>query len=316
MMRCSRLLPLIALSIAFTVAEPVLSVSPATVWAQDDEDEDEDEDDEFETFHIGGRLGIWYRPEISMDAKIGGDQGLANIIPDTFDIERDLGVSQNVISDYGNDFDENAIMELELFVETEWIGIYVLLVAPYEYQGKTTLTKTIEFGGQQFSASTDVESTFRQWYGGLDFEINILNNRYVRVSPLLGIRALGIDWEIEENSPLGLSADTKDIDTPLEMDDLQIFPYPELGIDVRVGYRDYIDVGLKVAGSFLSGYDVEGGTIRVELTATAYPLPWVGIQVGARYLSYDFESEGDDPADQYNIDLEFTGLMFGIIVRL
>lgn len=315
-MRSARLVFLLAL---LGFATPGLLLAPAPAYAEDTGGDDDD--DEFETMWIGAKLGAWYRPNMDMDVQVNGPDTAGNplfsLVGTDFDIKRDLGVSENVFTEHDGDFNREAIPELEIFLETEWVSFYFFFVPPFEYRGEATLTRTIVFAGQTFSASTPVESSFEQFYLGFDVTVNIFNNRYFKIAPLVGIRTLGIDWELKAPM-LGLKADTSDIASPLEFDDFQAFPYAEVGGDIRVGYRDYIEVGVKFSGSWLSYFDVEGSTYRLEAFVAVYPIPWIGIQVGARSAVFDLKKKGSDvdpDETDFDIDLEYTGFTGGVTVR-
>ncbi|RMG16201.1 MAG: hypothetical protein D6731_06725 [Planctomycetota bacterium] len=298
------------LSLALSAPAACATLAPAPAYA------DDDDDDEYESNWIGARLGIWYRPEIHMRADVGGNQGgLLGLIGGTdFDIERTLGVEQNIHSEYTPDLNQNALWELEFFVDTDLFSVYVTLVPPYEYHGTKTLTEQIEFGGQVFNASTNVKSVFEQMLVSLDATFNIFDNRYFKLAPLAGIRFLLIDWELEETTG-GLKADTSDIDSPFSWEDFEIFPTPELGLDVRVGYRDIFEVGGRVSASYVQYLDMEGGTYRAELFVRLYPIPILGIEVGYRFLLYDISSRTDDPTQNWDFDLEFSGFTAAVTLR-
>lgn len=295
--------------------------APAT--AQDEEGGEEETSSEFETNWIGLRVGSWFRPSINMDVQVTGRStslaAVTNVIGSEFDIERDLGVSSQPRSEHLVDFDAEAVLEIEPFIETDFISVYGFLVTPFEYRGTRTLTREIRFGGATFAASSTTKSTFNQFFMGTDVTINIFNNRYFRVSPLVGLRAIGIDWEIESSGPLStlIKGDTSDIKAPFKVGRYQILPYPEVGVQLHAGYRDYVDVALRVAGSYIGYYNIEGGTLRVELTATVYPIPWIGIQVGGRYLDYDLRSQASSrKRGSFDFDLNFVGATIGLIVRI
>lgn len=289
----------------------LLSVTlAAPVRAQDDEA------DEFDTSWFGARIGIFYRPEMDLKAEVSGSgtQGntLFGLLGTSLDIQDDLGVTETVESEY---MFQNGILEGELFFDTRWASISLWGIAPYEYKGDTALTRTINFGGAQFSASTPVESRFRQYHVGLDVKINVINNRYLRLSPIVAARFLAIDWEVRAPQA-GLVGDTSDIDTPLKYDDAALIPYPELGLEVRAGLRDWIEADLKVTGSVFTYGSLEGGTITLDVGVTAYPIPFVGVRVGGRYMEFDIQSkDDDDPDDSFDLDLEYLGATLSLIVR-
>jgi len=290
----------------------------APARAQDDE-VDADDDDDFDTSWFGARVGLYYRPQMNLRAQVSGQPEvpgfggqLVGLLGTSIDIERDLGVTETVESEY---MFNNGIVEGEVFVDTRWASISLWGIMPYEYRGKTNMTRTVNFGGQQFTASTPVESKFRQYHVGLDVKINIINNKFVRLSPVVGVRLLGIDWEVRDLTT-GLKGDTSDIDTPLKYDEAAIIPYPEVGLEVRAGLRKWIEADAKLTGSYFTYDNIEGSTLTLDVGVTGYPIPYLGVRVGGRYMEFDVQSvDDDDPDDSFDLDLEYLGATLSIIVR-
>lgn len=296
---------------ALALAALALLLAPAPALAEDKDDDD----DEFDTSYIGARLEYWYRPAMDMQVSVSG-QAFSQLSPlgltgTPLDIQDDLGVTETVTSDY---MYQNGIFAGEVFIDTRWLSVSAQVTPPFEYKGETTLTRTITFGGQQFQVSTPVESKFRQALAAIEVKINVLNNEYVRLSPLVALHAIGVDWEIKAPQ-FGLSGDTSDIDTPLKWDDMSIVPYPELGAEVRLGLRKWVEVDLKGSGSYINYYGVQGKSISLDAGVTAYPIEWVGLRLGARYTKIDLESTSDDSDESYDFDVEFLGATLSVVVR-
>jgi hypothetical protein len=295
---------------ALVAAALALALAPAAVFAQDKE---KDEDDEFDTSYIGARLEYWYRPSMDMQVQVGG-QSFSQLAPlgltgTPLDIQDDLGVTETVESDY---MYRNGIFAGEIFIDTRWLSVSAQLTPPFEYRGEAVRTVAFSFGGQQFQASVPVESKFRQALAAVEVKINLLNNRWFRISPLVALHAIGVDWEIRS---LGQKGDTSDIDTPLKFDDLSILPYPEVGAEVRLGYRTWIEVDLKASGSYVAYYGIQGQTLSLDAGVTAYPIEWVGVRLGARYTAIDLRSISDDSDEDFSMDVEFLGATLSLIVR-
>ena len=300
-----------------------MPLAAAPAWAEDDA---VSEETEFETFHIGLKGGFWYRPSIRMNAQVSG-LGIGGGLPvplrgTEIDLERDLGVGESPHSDISVDLNAEAVLEFMPFVETRWVGVYGWFVVPFEYRGKKVVERSLQFGNGNFTASTTVDSKFRQLFFGTDVTINIFNNRFFRIAPLVGLRALGVDWEVKTTTTAGpvsnvQKGDTSDLKSPLQLGDFQILPHPEIGALFAVGYRDYIDVTLRLATAYVNYLGMQGATYRVEFSVTAYPVPWVGIELGARYLEYDLSSQANQgKRGAFDFDLEFGGLTIALIVRL
>lgn len=302
----------------------LLPLSASQAWAEEEEAvASEEAEDEFKTGWVGLRAGFWYRPSIRMNAQVTGRGfagALTNILGTEIDLERDLAVRESPYSETSIDFDAEAVVELTPFVETRWVSVYGWITAPFEYRGNTQVSRDLSFGGATFTAATNVTSKFRQVFFGADVAVNIFNNRFFRVAPLIGLRAIGVDWEIKARGPSGQTlarGDTSDIKSPIQFGDFQILPHPEIGALLSAGYRDYVDVNLRIATAYIDYLAMQGATYRVELSVTAYPIPWVGIEVGARYLEYDIQSRAaQGRRGAFDFDLEFAGLTAAIIVRI
>lgn len=269
--------------------------------------------DEFETTWIGVRLGAWYRPLKEMQLRVNGTGPGGVVVGDRFDIEDDLGVSDRVWSDWGF---RDWIPEAEVFVDTRWISLSVWGVAPFEYRGRGRFTRTVSFGGQTFAANVPTESRFEQWFVGVDMKGNLLNNQVIALSPLVGMRAIGIDWEVRAGQPLVFQADTSDLDLPLEAGDDQIIPYPVVGLEVKLGWRQWFEIDAKLAGMWIEYGDIEGGSVQADAGLTFWPIPWVGLRVGGRWVMFDFEQGDRDDREHIDFDLEYLGGTASLIVRI
>src|SRR5690606_42134406 len=54
--------------------------------------------------------------------------------------------------------------------------------------------------------------------------------------------------------------------------------------------------------------------LTIDLGVTVYPIPFLGVRVGGRYLEYDIRSkDSDDPKDSFDLDLEYLGATLSII---
>lgn len=300
------------LTLWLLLAAPVgLALTPATACA------DDDDDDEFETGWIGARAGIWYRPEIDMRMRVNGrllgvPGPVQNFLNGTrIDIERDLDVKETAESDY---MFQNGVLEAEFFVDTEWVSLSIWGVAPFRYEGRTVLRRTIRFGDVEFTAAQPVESKFEQWFAQAEIKVNLLNNEVIRLSPIVGIGNISIDWEIRATGT-GLVGDTSDIDSPLQAGDDQLVPYPIVGAEVRAGIRQWLEGDLKLTGIFVAYSGIEGGTFTLDAGVTAYPISLIGVRAGLRYVVFDFRSRDENDRDSFDFDLEYFGFTFTVLVR-
>lgn len=292
---------------ALLVATLALLCAPAPASA--------DDEDDFNTTWFGARVGVWYRPSIDMKVQVSGTSatalGFTGLLGSRIDIQDDLGVRENATSEYSF---RQGILEAEAFVDTRWASVSAWAIPPYEYRGETVVQRTVSFGGAQFSASTPVESKFRQFHWGVDLRINLINNEYIRLSPVIAARVLAVDWEMRAPQ-LNLKGDTSDVDSPLKYDDAAIIPYPEVGLEARLGLRRWFEVDVKLTGMALGYFGVEGSTFAFEAGVTAYPIPYLGVRLGMRYFDFQIESKSSDAREQFDFDTQFLGANISLIVR-
>ncbi|MEZ6189516.1 MAG: hypothetical protein R3F62_31520 [Planctomycetota bacterium] len=276
----------------------------------------EDDDDDFETTWIGLRLGGWYRPNVQLEASVSGRAlGLGPNVPGTsFNAERDLGVTQNVESDF---FVDQAVGEAEFFFDSEWVSLSIDVTAPFVYRGETVLQRTINFAGRTFTAGVAVETKLQQFMAGSQLKLNVLNNRIVALSPLIGMRMIAVDWEIQATAAgQTIKGDTTDLDGVLQLGDYQVLPYPEVGLEVKLGLRKWFEVDAKLSGFYVDFFGIRGGAIEADLGATIFPIPNLGVRLGYRYLSVDFEAKKSDQSDNFfEFDLNFHGPSLSVILR-
>jgi hypothetical protein len=280
---------------------------------------------EFPTTWFGVRLGFWYQPQLDMNMKIGGTSQGAVLINTLFqnskiDVEQDLSVRtrQAAPIDYFESF-EYGVPEAEVFFDSEWLSVSFWGVSPFRYHGEKQITRSITFAGQTFSLSTNVDTTLDQAIGGVDVKVNIFNNRFFRVSPILAGRVLALDWVLKD-SLTGYKATTEDINSPIKYGRWQILPYPEIGAEIRVGFRSILEVDAKITGMHIFYQSYEGTTVNAEAGLTVYPLGFIdienlGIRVGARYYHVDVASKGTDSSNESNFNMTILGGNLSVIVR-
>jgi hypothetical protein len=302
------------------------------------EDKKSDKSSEFSSTWFGLRVGLWYQPSLDLQLKVGGSPSSTNVpglpplppIPGggigtatRLDVTQDLGIKSHEASpvDYFTSF-RDGIPEAELFFDTRWLSVSFWGVSPFRYQGEQPATTTFNFGGLQFQVSREVRTTLDQFIGGADVKINLLNNELIRVSPIAAVRALGIDWTIED-VVTGTKATTSNTRLPISVGRYQVLPYPELGAEVRVGYRSIVEVDLKGTAMHVFYSGLSGTTALVEFGVTVYPLALIdienlGIRLGYRYYLVDIKSQGSPTSlirDQFDTRLELQGANLSAIVR-
>lgn len=282
--------------------------------------EDVPEEEPFETSWFGMSAEVWYQPALSLHGIVGGLQdptGRVTIQNTPFDAHDDLGVKTNTPVPTFLDFHGGPVVP-RAFVDTRWLSLDAFWVTPFQYSGQTLLTHTFSFAGAQFSVSQPVETTLAQSIAGFDIKVNVLNNRFVRASPVLAVRAIALDWTVKDPTPGSpFKASTEDINFPLTFGRFKVFPYPEVGAEVRAGYRDYIEADLKITGLYVSYAGVQAWTTLVDAGVTGY-LPffnYVGLRLGYRYYYFAARTNSQQGDKQFQCDLRISGMTAAIIGR-
>ena len=130
-----------------------------------------------------------------------------------------------------------------------------------------------------------------------------------------------IKWEVTARTSAGgvtagVTGDTSNIDSAFRVGEWQVFPFPEVGAEVAVGYRSLIDVSLKVLGAYVDYFNYHGDWVRIEAKATLYPIKYVGIQLGYQFTTYDFNSITNSSTKKFSFNLDYSGVTFALIFRI
>ncbi len=301
-------------TLAAAAAVLALALSPSASRAEDDKEEP------FETSWFGGSLELWYEPHISLHGKVGGFQdptGTVTLNNTSFDAHDDLGVLTNTPRMTLVDFGYGTLAP-RVFVDTRWISLEAFWVMPFEYRGEATITHAFSFAGAQFQLSRPVETDLAQSIAGFEIRVNILNNRFVRLSPIVAVDAIAIDWTVKDATPGStIKASTEDIDFPLTLGRYKVFPYPAVGGEVRAGYRDFVEADLKLTGMYVNYLGVQAWTALLDVGVTGYIpyFPYVGVRLGYRYYWFQAKTNNQAGDKQFEADLRLSGLVASVIVR-
>lgn len=201
----------------------------------------------------------------NLDSKVKATSG--GVIGTDIDLVKDLGLD-----------DKKGFLEGRVTLE---LGSHKLRYAfvPLKWDGSTTITQAITFGGQTYSASTPVDSTLKLDYHRLAYEydiIDMLNNR------------LGVIFEVKYlNGAARLKSSTLDESQNISA------PFPTVGVTAQVGLPFLISAGGEVTGLYAGNniylFDAEAG-VNVK------PAPFVVISGGYRVFKLHVE-KNDDRAD-------------------
>ncbi|HAO94234.1 MAG: hypothetical protein A2X93_08420 [Deltaproteobacteria bacterium GWC2_56_8] len=149
---------------------------------------------------------------------------------------------------------------------------------PLKWSGSTTLTESVTFAGQTYTASADVDSELNLAYHRLGYEydfIDLLNNK------------LGVIVELKY-----FDGDASLASAALGLDESETFklPIPTVGVAAQVGLPMIFSVGGEITGISLgsSAYLVDA-----EAAVNLKPAPFVIISGGYRIFKMHAESDND-----------------------
>ncbi|MBI5641897.1 MAG: hypothetical protein HY954_00315 [Deltaproteobacteria bacterium] len=147
---------------------------------------------------------------------------------------------------------------------------------PLKWDGSKTLTETITFAGQSYTASADVESEMNLNYHRLGYEYDFIDALNNKLGVILELKYFDGDVSLR-SSALGLD----------ETDSIKI-PLPTVGVAAQVGLPMIFSVGGEITGITLGSqaYLVDG-----EASVNIKPFPFVVISGGYRifkmHVDYD-----------------------------
>lgn len=190
-----------------------------------------------------------------------------------------VGNDIDFVDDLGLD-DQEGMVEGRITLE---LGKHSLRYGfvPMSWEGTSNLSRQITWGGQTYTASTDVDSEITVNYHRLGYRydiIDLLNNR------------LGVIFEVKY---FDADATIKDSTGTMNVTETFDLPIPTVGVGGQVGLPFLFSVSGEVTGLALSSniYMVDGEAM-VNLT----PAPFVKLSAGYRYLAFHVE-DNDDKAD-------------------
>ena len=85
----------------------------------------------------------------------------------------------------------------------------------------------------------------------------------------------------------GACPESQKTKTPAKLGDDRLLSYPDLGVEVRFGLREYVELDARVTGSLGSFFGYEAVIVNLEGGVSAYPISMVGIRVGFRFYKLD-----------------------------
>ncbi len=313
-MRIARTVAGLAVLASLLAARPALAQDGEKEAPKSDKESqksDKDTSDEFKPTWFGLRAEIWYQPTMSAQANVGF-QGQSFHL----DAHDDLGVLVDTPKPRYLDFSPGPLA-LEAFVDTRWLSVSIWWITPFEYHGTRIVTQTFTFFGQTFQTQTPTETDLAQSILGIDIKANLLNNRWVRLSPVVAARCLAIDWTVKGTvAGQGFEGSTEDAQLPASFGRYKLIPYPEVGAEVRAGYRDYVEADLKLTGLYFEYSGYRGTTALLEGGVTGYLpiLTNVGLRIGYRYYYVSARVPNTD-RQPFDFHLRIYGVTISAILR-
>lgn len=239
--------------------------------------------------HIGLRVREWF-------ARMGG----------TIEADDGSGTSERI--DLGSDLglaDRNLTHELQAYLRIPVVGRIYLGWYRVHDTGDETLTRTIDFQGFTFTASTNVRSEVTLDVGYLTYEFAFPT---IPIGDLVGIE-LGLqlsgrifrgDGSIEESA--GGQSGQKD----------GVFGLPTIGGHVTVTLFEVIRAEVELLGLAFAYGDVKIHYLEASAEVVAQPVPWLFAGVGYKLTSLELSNTG---TQRFLLDVSISGLYITAGVR-
>ncbi|MBE0510589.1 MAG: hypothetical protein IBX49_07655 [Gammaproteobacteria bacterium] len=163
---------------------------------------------------------------------------------------------------------------------------------PYAFDGRNTLSRDVDFGGENFTVNDDVESSIKLTEYALDY-------RFIPINTPLGYLGMGLGVNVFD-SEIVLKTDTDEAKSSATL------PIPTLGVAAGIHLPL---TGLTINGD-LSGLAYDGNSYRnLELNLDYQPFALMGLRVGYRDRQVKLES-GDLKVD-FKLSGPFAALWVG-----
>jgi len=237
---------------------------------------------------VGVRLREWYA---RMSGTIEAEEN--NSGSTRLDLANDLGL--------GN---QNWTTELQAYLKIPVVGRIYLGWWQAHDSGSETLTRTISFGGQTFTSSTQVDSDVTLDVGYLMYEfalpvIPLGDLVSLEIGASAGVRVFRGHGKIEGGG--------------LDADEQGTAGLPTLGAHVTLRLFNTVRFEAEVLGLVFSYSDHDINYLEGFIEATVEPLPWIFVGAGYKFamLNYDF----DDGKDSAHLALDIAGFYLTVGVR-
>ena len=239
---------------------------------------------------IGVRVREWFA---RMGGTIEADDGTG--ISERVDLASDLGLA-----------DRNLTHELQAYLSIPVLGRIYVGWWQAQDEGSETLSRSIDFAGFTFTASTQVESEMRLDVAYLTYEFALPT---IPVGDLMGIevalqvsaRGLRGDFSIRESA--GGNSGSED----------GIVGIPTIGGHVTVTMFDsLLRAEVEVVGLAFAYRDWKAHYFEASGEVVVQPIPWLFAGVGYKLVNLDFR-HNEDP--RFLVDVTVSGLYITAGVR-
>ncbi len=256
------------------IALGALLLAGAPAWAQDE--------------RVGVRVREWYA---ALEGRVESEKGVLG------------GTNIDLASDLGLD-DEAFTTELQAYVRFPFFGRIYAGWWRLDREGDEVLSRTIEFGDQTFTASTQVRSA-------LELDVFYLSYEYSLPTIPLG-ELFKLDWGILVGAR-GFRGDAS-IESALvsESDDFSI-GLPVLGGRVGLQMTKWLRAEVEVMGLTVSYGDSGVSYLEAFAELVVQPFTWLYAGVGYKFAALDLEL--DSGSDELRLDIDVSGVYLTAGVR-
>ena len=217
--------------------------------------------------------GRYWKPKLDSTVKI---------------VENNIGTDVNLVGDLGLEekkgFGEGRL-QIKFFNRNKFNFSYL----PMKWDADKTLTRTIQFDGQTYTAGTRVQSQLDLKLYKAGYEFDFIANRYGFLGAAFDV--LVADNHVELKAP-ALAIDQKYDAT---------VPFPMIGLAGRIIPIKWLSLTAKVSGLPMGGY---GHIIDAEASIDINPIKYVSISGGYRYLNA--KAKYNDNFGEYKLDGPFA----------
>jgi hypothetical protein len=237
--------------------------------------------------HIGFRVREWYA---RMSGTVEGTkQGVGS---STIDLTDDLGLG-----------DQNLTTELQLYVRIPVVGrIYAGWWRAHD-SGSSVLSRSIDFEGESFTASTPVNTEVTLSTAYLTYEFAFPTIPVPGLGKVELAASLGVHGFHGEGSVSGAGLNAKG-DGKIGL--------PTLGAHVTVEMFEWLRAEAEVQGLAFSYGDNEAHYLEGSVEVVAEPLPWLFAGLGYKYVAFNARHDG---SDSFHVNVDIAGFFLTAGVR-